>query len=91
MTDLIATVAPNCKLMILMRSFCAVIEALQDVLTYLVLSLQAFGWAYVDSWHDTWEQFYVYWICPFLGAILAAWVFRVFFPPQPQVKKQKKA
>lgn len=51
----------------------------------------AFGWAYVDSWHDTWEQFYVYWICPFLGAILAAWVFRVFFPPQPQVKKQKKA
>merc|ERR1712183_487632 len=51
----------------------------------------AFGWAYVDSWHDTWEQFYVYWICPFLGAILAAWVFRVFFPPQPQVKKQKKS
>ncbi|GMY14214.1 Major intrinsic protein [Fagus crenata] len=49
----------------------------------------AFGWAYVNSWHDTWEQFYVYWICPFIGAILAAWVFRVFFPPREV--KQKKA
>ncbi|KAK9042181.1 hypothetical protein V6N11_017260 [Hibiscus sabdariffa] len=33
----------------------------------------AFGWAYVNNWHNTWEQFYVYWICPFIGAILAAW------------------
>ncbi|KAJ7976351.1 Aquaporin SIP1-1 like [Quillaja saponaria] len=49
----------------------------------------AFGWAYVNNWHDTWEQFYVYWICPFIGAILAAWVFRVIFPPPG--KKQKKA
>jgi len=40
------------------------------------MSLQAFGWAYVNNWHNTWEQFYVYWICPFIGAILAAWVFR---------------
>lgn len=48
----------------------------------------AFGWAYVDKWHDTWEQFYVYWICPFVGAILSALVFRVIFPPP---KKQKKA
>lgn len=28
MTDLIATVAPNCKLMILMRTFCAVHRSL---------------------------------------------------------------
>ncbi|KAI6697082.1 hypothetical protein NL676_017201 [Syzygium grande] len=49
----------------------------------------AFGWAYVNNWHNTWEQFYVYWICPFVGAILAAWVFRVLFPPPPV--KQKKA
>ncbi|XP_024983333.1 aquaporin SIP1-2-like [Cynara cardunculus var. scolymus] len=40
----------------------------------------AFGWAYVNNQHNTWEQFYVYWICPFMGAILAAWVFRLFFP-----------
>ncbi|CAI9777099.1 unnamed protein product [Fraxinus pennsylvanica] len=50
----------------------------------------AFGWAYVNNTHTTWEQFYVYWICPFIGAILAAWVFRFLFPPPP-VKKQKKA
>ncbi|KAK2995872.1 hypothetical protein RJ640_012081, partial [Escallonia rubra] len=48
----------------------------------------AFGWAYVNNWHNSWEQFYVYWICPFIGAILAAWVFRVVFP---QPAKQKKS
>ncbi|XVF42460.1 hypothetical protein PTKIN_Ptkin01aG0365000 [Pterospermum kingtungense] len=48
----------------------------------------AFGWAYVNNWHNTWDQFYVYWICPFIGAIFAAWVFRLFFPPAPaKVKK----
>ncbi|XVE62651.1 hypothetical protein DITRI_Ditri06bG0136000 [Diplodiscus trichospermus] len=48
----------------------------------------AFGWAYMNNWHNTWDQFYVYWICPFIGAILAAWVFRLFFPPPPaKVKK----
>ncbi|XP_072996152.1 aquaporin SIP1-2 [Typha latifolia] len=47
----------------------------------------AFGWAYVKNCHNTWEQFYVYWICPFIGAILAAWVFRVIFPPAVKVKK----
>ncbi|KAK3446350.1 hypothetical protein EUGRSUZ_A02066 [Eucalyptus grandis] len=51
----------------------------------------AFGWAYVNNQHNTWEQFYVYWISPFVGAILAAWVFRVLFPPPPAKKKQKKA
>ncbi|KAF8394318.1 hypothetical protein HHK36_020525 [Tetracentron sinense] len=51
------------------------------------LSLQAFGWAYINNRHNTWEQFYVYWICPFIGAILAAWVFRVLFPPPVKEKK----
>uniref|UniRef100_A0A6I9QK87 Aquaporin SIP1-1 n=2 Tax=Elaeis guineensis var. tenera TaxID=51953 RepID=A0A6I9QK87_ELAGV len=23
----------------------------------------AFGWAYINNRHNTWEQFYVYWIC----------------------------
>lgn len=50
----------------------------------------AYGWAYLDNWHHTWDQFYVYWICPFIGAILAAWMFRAVFPPQQVVKKQKK-
>lgn len=52
---------------------------------------QAYGWAYLDNWHNTWDQLYVYWICPFIGAILAAWMFRVVFPPKPRVVKQKKA
>ncbi|KAI3677014.1 hypothetical protein L1987_86632 [Smallanthus sonchifolius] len=47
----------------------------------------AFGWAYVNNRHNTWEQFYVYWICPFVGAIFAGWVFRVFFP-RPLKKKK---
>ncbi|KAL8172277.1 hypothetical protein V2J09_024081 [Rumex salicifolius] len=50
----------------------------------------AFGWAYVNNRHDTWEQFYVYWICPFIGAIMAAMVFRVIFP-QPKKKQPKKS
>ncbi|RWR94467.1 Aquaporin major intrinsic protein family [Cinnamomum micranthum f. kanehirae] len=47
----------------------------------------AFGWAYVNNRHNTWEQLYVYWVCPFIGAILAAWTFRLVFP----LVKQKKA
>lgn len=50
----------------------------------------AYGWAYVNNRHNTWEQLYVYWICPFVGAILAAWVFRILFPlPAPKVKAKK--
>lgn len=49
--------------------------------------VQAFGWAYVNNRHNTWEQLYVYWVCPFIGAILAAWTFRLVFP----LVKQKKA
>ncbi|XP_020229541.1 aquaporin SIP1-2 [Cajanus cajan] len=51
----------------------------------------AFGWAYMNNLHNTWDQFYVYWICPFTGAILAAWLFRAIFPPPPPEVKQKKA
>ncbi|BAD68048.1 putative small basic membrane integral protein [Oryza sativa Japonica Group] len=51
----------------------------------------AFGWAYVNNRHNTWEQFYVYWICPFVGAVLAAWVFRAVFPPPAPKPKAKKA
>jgi len=51
------------------------------------MPFQAFGWAYVNQRHNTWEQFYVYWICPFIGAIVAAWVFKLLFAPP---KKQKK-
>ncbi|KAK4489073.1 hypothetical protein RD792_004867 [Penstemon davidsonii] len=47
----------------------------------------AFGWAYINDKHNTWEQLYVYWICPFIGAILAAWVFRFIFPPPVKQKK----
>ncbi|XP_021715900.1 aquaporin SIP1-2-like isoform X1 [Chenopodium quinoa] len=48
----------------------------------------AFGWAYIRKQHNTWDQLYVYWICPFIGAIGAAWVFRIIYPLP---KKQKKA
>lgn len=51
----------------------------------------AFGWAYINNKHNTWEQLYVYWICPFIGAVLAAWVFRFVFPPPVWQKKAKKA
>ncbi|KAJ4752138.1 Aquaporin SIP1.1 [Rhynchospora pubera] len=51
----------------------------------------AFGWAYVNDRHNTWEQFYVYWICPFVGAVLAASVFRVLFPTPSATNKVKKA
>ncbi|KAK4743632.1 hypothetical protein SAY87_009944 [Trapa incisa] len=52
----------------------------------------AFGWAYMNNRHDTWEQFYVYWISPFMGAVLAARIFRLLFPVQKKQKaKQKKA
>ncbi|KAL6140141.1 hypothetical protein ACLB2K_058442 [Fragaria x ananassa] len=48
----------------------------------------AFGWAYVNNWHNTWELFFVYWIGPLVGAILAARVFKVLFPP-PEPKEKK--
>lgn len=48
----------------------------------------AFAWAYLDNKHNTWEQFYVYWICPSIGAILAACFYRLVFPPPPSPKKK---
>ncbi|KAF3665200.1 Aquaporin SIP1-1 [Capsicum annuum] len=52
----------------------------------------AFGWAYINNMHNTWEQLYVYWICPFIGAIMAAWTFRAVFPApvKPKLKQKKK-
>ncbi|GAB2250806.1 hypothetical protein Droror1_Dr00017056 [Drosera rotundifolia] len=50
----------------------------------------AFGWAYLNDKHNTWEHFYVYWISPFIGATAAAVVFRVLFPPPKKQKKSKK-
>lgn len=58
-----------------------------SIITTVQMFLQAFGWAYVNNRHNTWEQFYVYWICPFIGAILAAFVFRTVFPPPAKQKK----
>ncbi|XVF41114.1 hypothetical protein PTKIN_Ptkin01aG0254500 [Pterospermum kingtungense] len=52
----------------------------------------AFGWAYVNNWHNSWEMYYVYWIYPLIGAALAAWVF-IFLQlsPPPSPTKEKKA
>ncbi|XP_016439605.2 aquaporin SIP1-1 isoform X2 [Nicotiana tabacum] len=47
----------------------------------------AFGWAYLSNAHNTWEHFYVYWVSPFIGAILAAWIFRALFPPPVKQKR----
>ncbi|URD87587.1 hypothetical protein MUK42_27108 [Musa troglodytarum] len=49
----------------------------------------AFGWAYISNRHNTWEQFYVYWIAPFIGAIFAGWFFKIIFPRREE--KPKKA
>ncbi|OIW15709.1 hypothetical protein TanjilG_04244 [Lupinus angustifolius] len=47
----------------------------------------AFGWAYVYNKHNTWDHFYVYWICPFIGAILAGLLFRFLFISPVKQKK----
>lgn len=48
----------------------------------------AYGWAYASNNHHTWEQFYVYWISSYAGALLAGLVFRVLFSrPAEKVKK----
>jgi len=39
----------------------------------------AFGWAFVNNQHNTWEHFYVYWIGSFTGATLAGWIYRFLF------------
>ncbi|XP_004506308.1 aquaporin SIP1-1-like [Cicer arietinum] len=47
----------------------------------------AFGWAYLNNKHNTWEQFYVYWICPLMGATFAALVYRFVFMSPIKEKK----
>ncbi|KAF4382667.1 hypothetical protein F8388_015495 [Cannabis sativa] len=49
----------------------------------------AFGWAYENDLHNSWEQFYVYWACPIIGAIVAACLFRAL-SPKPVIKITKK-
>jgi aquaporin SIP len=39
----------------------------------------AFGWAFVNNQHNTWEHFYVYWIGSFTGATVAGWIYRFLF------------
>lgn len=51
----------------------------------------AFGWAYVNNWHSSWELYYVYWISPLIGAALAAWVFRFLQLSSSSPPKDKKA
>ncbi|KAK9017750.1 hypothetical protein V6N11_000754 [Hibiscus sabdariffa] len=51
----------------------------------------AFGWAYVNNWHNSWQLYYVYWLGPLTGATLAAWVFRFLLSPSPTSSKDKKA
>ncbi|XP_014493401.1 aquaporin SIP1-1 [Vigna radiata var. radiata] len=47
----------------------------------------AFGWAFVNNKHNTWEQFYVYWVCPFVGASSAAFIFKSIFMAPIKHKK----
>ncbi|KAG6657783.1 hypothetical protein CIPAW_04G114900 [Carya illinoinensis] len=47
----------------------------------------AFGWAFLNNQHSNWVHFYVYWICPLIGATLAAWIFRFIFIPTIKHKK----
>ncbi|XP_062104667.1 aquaporin SIP1-1-like [Humulus lupulus] len=49
----------------------------------------AFGWAYENNLHNTWEHFFVYWVCSIAGAIVAACFFRVL-SPKPVIKSKKK-
>ncbi|KAK5795668.1 hypothetical protein PVK06_036940 [Gossypium arboreum] len=49
----------------------------------------AFGWAYVNNWHNSWELYYVYWMGPLIGATLVAWVFRFLLSPSLSTKEKK--
>ncbi|XP_042507182.1 aquaporin SIP1-2-like [Macadamia integrifolia] len=78
---------PLLKASLLATSTVALIVAGSDYTGPSMNPANAFGWAYVNNCHNTWEQFYVYWICPFVGAILASWVYRVIFPSPVKQKK----
>ncbi|GFP79730.1 aquaporin sip1-1 [Phtheirospermum japonicum] len=80
------------KNLLLAMSIVMLIIAGSDYIRHCMNPANAFGWAYVNNKHNKCEQFYVYWICPFVGAILDAWVFRFLFPPPTtNQKKSKKA
>ncbi|KAL1814181.1 hypothetical protein ACET3Z_024246 [Daucus carota] len=49
--------------------------------------VNAFGWAYVNNRHNTWEHLYVYWISPFVGTILSASLYGLIFPPPVKQKR----
>ncbi|KAJ4974240.1 hypothetical protein NE237_007414 [Protea cynaroides] len=78
---------PLLKVLLLAMSTVALVVAGSSYTGPSMNPANAFGWAYVNNRHNTWEQFYVYWICPFVGAILAAWIFRVLFPSPVKQKK----
>uniref|UniRef100_A0A6N2NE42 Aquaporin n=1 Tax=Salix viminalis TaxID=40686 RepID=A0A6N2NE42_SALVM len=56
----------------------------------LVLKVWLLAVATVDCYaeHTTWDFFYVYWICPFIGAVLAAFVSKFLFKAAP-IKEKK--
>lgn len=49
---------------------------------------QAFGFAYLEKRHQTYEHFVVYWATPLAGAVLAAIVFRIFLKPRKEKVKK---
>eukprot|EP00850_Spirogloea_muscicola_P013623 SM000093S24434 [mRNA] locus=s93:385193:386415:- [translate_table: standard] len=53
----------------------------------------AFGWAYVEKTHNTWEHFYIYWAMPTVSTLAAAWLFRLLLKPRTKatVVKEKEA
>lgn len=41
----------------------------------------AFGWAYMNNWHNMGEQF-EYWISQFASAVLEGWAFKLLLKPR---------
>lgn len=39
----------------------------------------AFGWAFINNRHNSWELYYVYWISPLIGAVFAGWTYKLLF------------
>eukprot|EP00252_Welwitschia_mirabilis_P015626 TRINITY_DN3451_c0_g2_i1.p1 TRINITY_DN3451_c0_g2~~TRINITY_DN3451_c0_g2_i1.p1 ORF type:complete len:127 (+),score=10.71 TRINITY_DN3451_c0_g2_i1:278-658(+) len=50
--------------------------------------INAYGWAFLNNTHNSWDHFYVYWVAPFIGSIVSAFLFRLTaLPPPPKEKK----
>lgn len=53
----------------------------------------AFGWAFVNNQHRSWEHFAVYWAGPMIGTIFAVWAFKLLFgghsPAAPKSSRKK--